>query len=372
MPMFKNYKVLFLSLFLILFVIMIGSIIWVNGKVKDNKLDEVSDNILTLFRHEIDIQKSNALFLSVALSGDKALKESLLDEDEDKGYDILIDRLRTLKAYTFIKDVRTQLITKDLYIFARSWDNTFAGMPLEGFREDLQLIKKVRKPKVSIDPGRLLTIKATTPFRTEGGEVIGYIEAVKTFDEVTRILRKRDIELTVLMYDEYLSVATLMRENPAFGNFVVSNRNYNRTVFDDLRHIASTDYEREHIIVREKFVHVLDVMRDSSGEKIGFYILSVSKNSLGEYEKMKDNISFFLNISKNDLYNVVESGERKKGAYKSVYDRAFLDLLEDLSAEERLDFEEVAKEILKPYTKEELIDVILQKKHSKKIEGKIR
>ncbi len=370
--MFKNYKVLFLSLFFVLFTIMIASIVWVNGKVKDNKLNEASDSILTLFRHEMDIQKSNALFLSVALSSDKALKEALLDEDEEKGYAILIRKLNTLKEYTFIKDIRTQLITKDLYIFARSWDNTFAGMPLEGFREDLQRIQKIRKPKVSIDPGRLLTIKATTPFRSEGGDVVGYIEAIKTFDELTRLLRKRDIALTVLMYDKYLSVATLMRENPSFGNFVVSNTNYNSTVFSDLQQIDSKVYERENFIERKNFLHVLDVMRDSAGEKIGVYVLSVSKDKLDEYEKMKENISFFLNISKSDLYHVVESGERKKGAYKSVYDRAFLDLLDGLTKEERDSFEEAAKEILQSYTKAELIDVILDKKHSKKIEGKIR
>ncbi len=347
---------------------MIASIIWVNEKAQDNKLNEVSDNILTLFRHEMDIQKSNALFLSVSLSGDKALKEALLDEDEEQGYTILINKLNKLKQYTFIKDVRTQLLTKDLYIFARSWDNTFAGMPLEGFREDLQLIRKIRKPKVSIDPGRLLTIKATTPFRDDG-KLIGYIEAIKTFDEITIILRKRDIELTVLMYDDFLDVATLMRENPSFGDFVVSNKNYNNTVYEDLKEIDTAVFERENYIEREKFVHILDVMRDSAGEKIGFYVLSVAKNKLNEYEKMKDNISFFLNISKTDLYNVVESSERKVGSYKSVYDKALLD---GLSNEEKISFEETAKEILKAYNQEELIDIILEKKHHKKIEGRIR
>ena len=369
--MFKNYKVLFLSLFFVLFVIMIASIVWVNDKVQDNKLNEVSDNILTLFRHEMDIQKSNALFLSVSLSGDKALKEALVGEEEDLGYDILIQKLNTLKEYTFVKDVRTQLLTKDLYIFARSWDNTYAGMPLEAFREDLQLIKKIRKPKVSIDPGRLLTIKATTPFR-DGNALIGYVEAIKTFDEITNILRNSDIELTVLMYDDFLDVATLMRENPAFGNFVVSNKNYNNTIFKDLQEIDMAAFERENYIEREQFLHILDVMRDSGGEKIGFYVLSVTKDKLDEYEKMKDNISFFLNISKTDLYNVVESGERKEGSYKSVYDKALLDLLTGLSNEERIAFEEAAKEILKGYKQEELIDIILEKKYNKKIEGLIR
>ncbi len=367
----KDYKVLFLSLFFILFAIMIASIFWVNAKVKDNKLNEVSDNILTLFRHELDIQKSNALFLSVSLSGDKALKEALLDEDEDLGYDILIQKLSILKQYTFVKDVRTQLLTKDLYIFARSWDNMYAGMPLEGFREDLQLIKKIRKPKVSIDPGRLLTIKATTPFR-DGDTLVGYIEAIKTFDEITSTLRKRDIELTVLMYDDFLDVATLMRENPTFGSFVVSNKNYNGTVFSDLKELESEMIERENFVLRDKFLHIFDVMRDSAGEKIGFYVLSVSPDKLGEYEKMKDSISFFLNISKTDLYNVTESGERKQGSYRSVYDRAFLDLLEGLSENEKVIFEESAREILKSYSQEELINIILQNQYKKKIEGKIR
>lgn len=369
--MFKNYKVLFLSLFFILFTIMIVSILWVNGKAKDNKLNEISDNILTLFRHELDIQKSNALFLSVSLSGDKALKEALLDEDEDLGYAILIHKLNTLKQYTFIKDVRTQLLTKDLYIFARSWDNTYAGMPLEGFREDLQLIKKIRQPKVSIDPGRLLTIKATTPFR-DGDKLIGYVEAIKTFDEITSILRKRDIELTVLMYDNFLNVATLMRENPAFGSFVVSNKNYNNIILSDLKKLDSKEIERENYILGDKFLHIFDVMRDSAGETIGFYVLSVSADKLGEYEKMKDNISFFLNISKTDLYDVTASGEIKQGSYENVQDRVAFDLIEGLSQNEKIMFEERAREILKSYTQEELIDIILQKQHRKKIEGKIR
>jgi len=369
--MLKNYKALFLSLFFILFIIMIVSILWVNAKVEDNKKDEISDNILTLFRHELEIQKSNALFLSVALSEDKELKDALLDADEDLGYTILMDKLKKLKEYTFIKDVRTQLLTKDLYIFARSWDNTYAGMPLEGFREDLQLIRKVRKPKVSIDPGRLLTIKATTPFR-EGVNVVGYIEAIKTFDEITTVLRKRDIELTVLMYDTFLDVATLMRENPTFSHFVVSNKNYNSTVFEDLKTIDERAFERENYIQTDKFLHVLDVMRDSSGEKIGSYILSVSNKKLQEYANMKENISFFLNISKTDLYKVVESGERKQGSFKSVYDKAFIDLLGGLESHEISIFEESAKEILKSYRKEELIGIILEKQFQKNIEGKIR
>jgi len=230
-------------------------------------------------------------------------------------------------------------LTKDLYIFARSWDNNFAGMPLEGFREDLQLIRKIRKPKVSIDPGRLLTIKATTPIKAKS-DLIGYVEAIKTFDEITMILRKRDIELTILMYDKFLNVATLMRENPSFANFVVSNKNYNSIVLADLKQIDAQAIESENFLLRDKFLHVIDVMRDSSGEKIGYYILSVDRRHIEKYEKMKENISFFLNMSKTDLYNVEESGAMQMDALQDEQEKEF--------------------------------SSIFKKEHKKKIEGKIR
>jgi hypothetical protein len=367
----KRYKVLFLSLFFILFFIMIGAIWWVSAKAQDNKLAVVSDNVLRLFRHELEIQKSNALFLSVALSSDRELKEALKDEEEDLGYRLLLSKLENLKAYTFIQDVRIQLISKDLYIFARSWDNTFAGMPLEGLRVDLQRIRKLRKPKVSIDPGRLLTIKATTPIK-EGVDTIGYMEAVKTFDALTSLMRKRGIELTILMDDRFLDVATLMRENPAFGTFVVSNRNYNSVVYQDLKQIESSRFESEKFLKSGQFFHILDTMRDSAGEKIGVYVLSIQKSKLDAYDKIQDNISFFLSISKKDLYDVVSQKEQGGGAFRSVYDRAFMDVLGSIDASEKAVFVERAKEILHDYSKEELIDILLDKQYKNKISGEIR
>jgi len=197
--MFSSYKTIFITLFTLLLLVVFGAFVRVSLKLNTVRAEEAGDNLLIYFRHLIDREKANALFLSVALSDNKSLKDALIEGDEETGYRILIETLDKLKTYTFIKDVRTQIITRDLDIFARSWENeSFAGMPLEGFRADLQRIRRVQKPKVSIDPGRLLTIKATTPFKN-GAELIGYIEAIKTFDEITLYLRKKGIELLVLM-----------------------------------------------------------------------------------------------------------------------------------------------------------------------------
>ena len=313
---------------------------------------------------------SNALFLSVALSDNKALKEALLEEDEEVGYRILLSTLKKLKTYTYVKDIRMQIITRDLDIFARSWDNSYAGMPLEGFRVDLQRIRRLRKPKVSIDPGRLLTIKATTPFR-DGVKIIGYIEAIKTFDTLTKRLRGQGIELTVLMDERFLDIATLMRENPTLGPYVVSNKNYNSVLLKRLHpyagKIATNSYFKSN-----EYLHVVDALRDSAGERIGYYLLSVPLERIGEFGNKQEKISFFLQLSKEDLYHIVERWESDRGSFKSMYDKEFIKLLANITPAERQMFEEEAREILQNYTKEELIDVILKEGYQDIKEGKIR
>ena len=369
--MLSNYKIIFISLFVLLFLVVFGAFVWVSLKVNTTKVEEISDNLLVLFRHQMEREQANALFLSVALSDNKALKDALIEEDEETGYRILIETLNKLKTYTFIKDIRTQVITKDLDIFARSWENeSFAGMPLEGFRADLQRIRRLRKPKVSIDPGRLLTIKATTPFK-DGVHLIGYIEAIKTFDEITRKLREEGIELLVLMENEYLNIATLMRDNPTLGEYVVSNKYYNSVLLQMLQPYADKIAKNNYFLSAD-YLHVVEELRDSGGERIGYYLLTISQKKMKHFENKEEKISFFLQLSKDDLYEVVNSWEKGNGSYKSAYDKEFIKLLDSIGAEERGEFEEEAKEILQGYTKEELIDIVLQKRYQSQKKGKIR
>ena len=369
--MFSSYKTIFITLFTLLLLVVFGAFVRVSLKLNTVRAEEAGDNLLIYFRHLIDREKANALFLSVALSDNKSLKDALIEGDEETGYRILIETLDKLKTYTFIKDVRTQIITRDLDIFARSWENeSFAGMPLEGFRADLQRIRRVQKPKVSIDPGRLLTIKATTPFKN-GAELIGYIEAIKTFDEITLYLRKNGIELLVLMDNRYLDIATLMRANPALGDYVVSNRNYNSVVASVLEPYADR-IAKNRYFMSDDYLHVVDEMRDSAGERIGYYLLTIPKTKMVHFENREEQISFFLRLSKDDLYDVVNSWEQGNGSYKSMYDKEFVRLLESVDETQRAKFEEEARAILKGYTREELINIILQKRYVRQKEGKIR
>ncbi len=362
------FKILIIVLILILGMLLI--ILLISQNIRMNKYEQIADDIITYFRKELDIQKSNALSLAIVLAQNEALKEAMIDDDEEKGYKILSLAISQLQKYTFTKDIRAQAIAKDLTIFARSWDQNFAGMPLEGFREDLFRIKKIKKPKVSIETGRLLTIKATTPIK-KGLKVLGYLEIISFFEPLTENLRKKGIETFVLMDDKYLNVATLMRENPLIDDFVVANRNYNFKILLTMKRIDFDKLKYSRLIYQNDNLYIYEPMFNGVGEKIGAFVLVLPKETLNRFLKSSD-ISFFLRFNEREFYNIVNIWENPNEQYKSFYEKELISMLSTIPDKDKKYVEEELRDLLKDYSKDELIDIILKREKREKKVGIIK
>ncbi|BDY12623.1 cache domain-containing protein [Hydrogenimonas cancrithermarum] len=365
---FTKKFVIVIALFLV--VTMGGSVWYLSKKVEENRYVQFSDTLRNYFRNGLNSQKSQALSLAIALAENKALKEALWDDDEDRGYEILSKSLARLREYTLMRDVRAQVITTDLTIFARSWDNTYAGMPLDIFREDLKAITTLKKPKVAIEPGRLLSIKATTPIM-HGAKAIGYLEILQFFDKITDDLRRNRIELLVLMNEKLLSIATLMRENPTVQNYVVSNKNYNTNLLKIVERVDMPKLLRQRYLYHRGHFFIVEEMLDGRGDQIGLFLMALSKEDLDQLMNGDKPLSFFLNFTQKDLYQIVNRWEDPTGGYRSIYDRNLFKLLNTFQGEDRMLVEQEIYEVLKEYSKEELIDIILYQNRRRKITGVI-
>jgi hypothetical protein len=359
----------------ILLAVTMGAGVWyLAEQAREDRYRTFSDTLRTYFRSELNTRKSQALSLAIALAENKALKEALLDDDEDRGYEILSKALTRLREYTLTKDVRSQVITTDLTIFARSWDNTYAGMPLDIFREDLKAITTLKKPKVAIEPGRLLSIKATVPVM-KGAKAIGYLEILQFFNAITDDLRRQGIELLVLMDDKLLNNATLMRDNPTVGHFVVSNKNYNANLLEQVANLETgSSFDRlmrRRYLFDGKALYIAEEMLAGNGEKIGFFLMVIDRDDLRRLMEGDRRISLFLDFSRKDLYQIINRWEDPTGGYRSIYDRNLLKLLNTYEGEDRLLVEQEIHEVLRTYTKEELIDIILHQSRKRKVTGRI-
>lgn len=305
------------------------------------------------------------------ISYNKALIDAMQDDDEDTGYELLSELMHLIKQYTN-ELLRSQIITDDLMIFSRSWDNSFSGMPIDEYRPDLNYFQKNKKPRSAIELGRRLGIKATVPIYKEG-EHLGYVEIVQFFEGITNYFKSIGVELYVLMDDKYRDISILMHNNPTVANkYIVANRLYNKTHLNDLNLIDMNKLESDTMLIQNNKYIFYDDMFNGSGEKIGAFILVLPKVSLEKFDSQSGELSTLTSFTRNELYEIVKMKNRNELGYKSNYDKELIYLKDIVAKEDRKYFEEEAREILQQYTKEELIGMILNYNVSRKIKGKIR
>lgn len=361
---------LYISFFIAVIAGLVFYIVGLDKSIRSETIHKTGDTLFSKFRSELEEEKSEALAFALTLAQNQALAVALDNDDEEGGYTILSNFMQTLKKYTHYT-VRTQIITGDFCIFARSWDNSFAGMPIDIYRPDLLLFHGNKQPKVALEVGRRLGIKATVPVIKEG-EVLGFVEVLKFFEEITEKFQLQKIDLIFLMEESYLETATLMRANPSLGGYVVANLYVNQFHLDNLTPKDFDAIRKNGYTLLNNFYYFSEPMFDGRGEKIGIVLAAIQKNRLEAISKKEEYISFFLNMTRDDLYAIIKSKEEHANIYKSVYDQELLYLKDSVSAEDRPLFLKEAQERLNDYTKEELIDLILGHNFSKKIQGEIR
>ena len=352
-------------------VALLISIVFFASRSQEERIKRVADEVVSHFRPGLSYEMVNLLSFSLALSEDGELKNALISDDESKGYEILSNITKRFKKYTNLKTLRIQVLTPDFFIFARSWNEGFEGMPIWWFRDDLKTFKENKSPKVGMETGRLLTFKATIPMRS-GKKLLGYLEVIKLVDDFVSKLRKKGIELFALMDERYLKQAALMRDFPILHGYVVANQNYNAKVKQKLEKINWKRLNQQSYLYADRMLYLLEPMYNGRGKQIGYYLLALSQTALKQYEKERGLMAFFTQFSDEEIERVVASWVHPFGSFQNGYDKDLIALLPRLKKEDKVEFEAEAKEILNGYSKDELIDIILANDHNDKKVGVIK
>lgn len=373
----KRFKIVHqfnhMSLYVILFVlvILVASLFFFLKQDNETRLISLSDQVVANFRAELDNEMVDLLSFSMALSEDGELKNALSKDDESKGHKILSGITHRFKKYTHLKSLRLQVLTPDFFIFARSWNEGFEGMPIWWFRNDLDMLEAHHQPKVGMETGRLLTFKTTVPIRS-GDKVLGYLEVITLVDKFCTQLRKRGIELFALMDEKYLEQAELMRDFPLLHGYVVSNQNFNKQLTEKVEKLDWEDLLAKNHVYEDDILYIYEPMYNGKKKKIGVYLLAITKDVLKKYEKENQSISFFAQFSNEDIENVVDAWENPYGSFRNKSDKDLIELLPKLEQKDKLNLEAEAHSILNNYTKSELIDIVLDNSHKERKIGEIR
>ena len=357
-------------LFSLLIVIIALSAYYYKNELKEQKIYHIMDQMRLTLESQLHQHKMEDLRVALMLAKNRGLVDALENDDEDLGYKIISDIAQSIEQNTGAK-IRTQVITKELNIFARSWDDVYAGMPIGDYRTDLHYFDTHKTPRTSIEVGRRLGIKATVPIYKEQ-QFLGFVESISFFKSITDFFKSIGVDLYVLLDVKYTDTAVLMMQNLGIANYIVANRSYNYTHIQTLQSIDFKELKLTGVVYRDGKYIFYENMRNGAGKIIGAFVFVLPERYLDYFRKPEDDISFLINITRSSLYDIVKEERYSSGAY-SEYSAASMVYLQDvIDKEDREMFLDEAYEKFDKYSKDELIQMMLNRKIVKKIDGKIK
>lgn len=369
-------KKIYISSFIGLCLIFGLMILNLNGKIEQKNNLEVYDNLLKVLQYYLNDEEQLSLSIAISLSKNDSLKQALIDEDEEKGFAILKDNTTYLNQFMQSKNLYTQVLTKDLFILARSWDSVYGGMPLEDYREDLKDVINTNQPKVEIELGTHLNLKATAPIESSD-EVLGVLEVVVMLDTIVTKMREVNIELLPIMDNQFLDKAYLMEQNEVVQNgFVVAIKNYNKQSLKLLNSLSKNEFNellKNNFVIKDGYFISSYEMTNKHDKEFGKFLIIIN---LSEKEKfMAHKTSVFRNImtmgtSKEDIYNITK--QQNKDVFLNIEDGYIANFKDIVDKNDINEFEEVATKKLSKLSKDELINFILQKPKQAEIRGEIK
>jgi len=364
-------KLYFTIGFIVLFVLL-GSLLFFKGQSTHDNLQEVRQYVVADFEKVLAFEKANLLTFAMALAEDGALKKTLLEDDWEEGYRLLDNIAKRFTQNTHLKTLRLQVLNNDFEIFAQNWKQTSMGMPISWFRKDLDKLRYHKKPKVGIETGRRLTFKATIPIMS-GDECLGYLEVIKFIDEFTEKLRQRGMEVLVLMHQEHLiKENSLMEELPRLRAYVIANENYNDKLKEQTKTLPWEALLKRGYHKGDEQLFIVKSMLNGEGAGIGEYLLVLPPETLTHYEKSYQNFSLLTRFSDEDIYNFVKRWEHPSGVYQNIHDREILELLPQLNEADKVHLKKIARQRLADYSKEELVNIIVEKSYQEKKHGIVK
>jgi len=358
-------------IFTVLTIIIVVIFFYFNQQVKEEKINHIMDQLRLTLNAELKKNKMEDLKTAILLSNNSAIINALENDDEDLGYKILSQTIKEIDTNTNFR-IRAQIITKELNIFARSWDDVYAGMPIGDYRTDLKYFDTHTTPRTSIEIGRRLGIKATVPVYLQNKELLGYIEVISFFKSMTDFFRTMGVDLYVLLEVKHTDSAVLMMDNLLVSNYLIANRTYN---YSHVQTLKNTDFKELRL---NGFVHkdgkyiFYENMYDGTGTTIGGFAFVLPQRYFEYFRDPEDDISFLKNVTKRGLYDVVKQEKYEDNLYDNFSANSLVYLQDVIDKEDRELFFDEAYEKFDKYSKDELIQMMLNRKIVKKIDGKIK
>ena len=331
--------------------------------------ERVHSVLINLLNTQVANEKETAFNFALALSQNDTLQTAIQDNNALKSYTILKNYMKTIETFSGVR-IHIQIVSEDYTIFARSWDNTDAGVNVKMNRPDLQEVKNTLSPHLSFVAARRLVLIASIPI-VQDGKFIAFLEVIQRFGALENYFSNYGIGLVVLLDSKYKNQAVLLNKNQRISNMIVANDGANINHIKILRKINLQTLRNHGFIKKDNYVFFYKSILNADGENIGSFILILSQERLKLFSAFETELDTFFTYARKDIYNSVKT-KKKLSPYNNLSNRELLSLKHCTHDEDRAYIEKKLSTALKSYSKDELISLLLDTNPNNISRGKIK
>ncbi len=369
-----------LFIFLAFIIAIAFAILMINtGKKLDlKKQAHIHDNINKILLKSIDSEKTPPLSLAIALSSSRSIQDVVLDNDRDLGHKVLKASALSLKKHSSKAEIYIQIFTKDLDVFARSWESSTPVIPLvTGRKAALKESIKYKKPMTGIDFGLPLGIKSSSMIMYKN-DFLGILEVTTPYEKIVSKIREYGIEIVPLISLNFVPMIYIEQKNlfTVGGTLAVANQNTNHALINRLKALNEKELNElmtNDFVLTSSHFFASYALKNSQGQRLGAFIAIIKKDDykdfLGEQKSLLRSV-YTIDSSQEDVYNYIKN--REKNIFSDIKQKHLIELNNLADSKDKLDMHEASKVILQDYSKEDLIELILRGRDNKKIEGEIK
>ena len=268
----KVYVPLIISVILGILIVM-GLTVKELSTIERSVHKKEATDLRNFVKQLLEEKKSVALTEAITLSHVDSFIQALKNNDRELALKKASQIMKDIRKNSKYKNVKIHIHTADIKSFVRAWKPEKYGDDLSGFRYTILHVKKVKKPFVAFEVGKVgLTLRGLAPIFDENNNYVGSVEFIQGLNSIVKDLRKINSDAIILMDKKYLKIAKFLKNAPIIDNFVISQKLnlINEDLLKDLKNLNSFSTEGFHIT--NNYLITLIPLKDFKNNTVGYVV----------------------------------------------------------------------------------------------------
>lgn len=257
-----------------------------------------SSNMQTYVNQGILERSQVSLTNAINISFNSKVIEALKQNDRNIAIENLKNISESFKHNSDYGDIKIQIHDSNINSFLRHWNEDKYGDNLKGFRDSLIVLKKTKKPLVSIEAGRAgLLVRGLSPI-IYNDSYIGSVEFIQGFDSLVKTAKtEKNYDIVILAYNTHKGIKKFSKNIYKVGDMFLSQKFNitNKNLFESLNGVDLKALEQKIDLEKNGFFITSVVLKNHKNEKVGYAVIATDISR----------VDVFVNEARKTLLNQI-------------------------------------------------------------------